>query len=176
MFGLFKKKQPPDVASQLVNQAIGGQSVIYRFFREGLECEDDSILKLELTFFAMSVLTVAYLAVSQDPQRQETLDQFSEQMLKRAIAATQSNESLSSITASYQQRYSEYQSILRPLLNPATTKDATPPVALLLHAFEKITDSSAKSHMVKIMAGARIAQQFVADNLDFVRNGLRREA
>jgi hypothetical protein len=57
MFGLFKRKQPDDIPSQLVNQAIGGQSVMYRFFREGLECDDSSIRKIELSYLAMAVLS-----------------------------------------------------------------------------------------------------------------------
>ena len=176
MFGLFKKKAQEDIPSQLVNQAIGGQSVMYRFFREQLRCEDGSILKIELTFFAMSVLTVAYLAVSRDARKEETLDEFSQQMLKRAIKATQSTETFSAVTAKYQNRFGEYQSILMALLNPAASKGANPSVTLLMHAYEKITNSSAATQMIQIMAGAATAKQFVADNLDFVRNGLQRKA
>lgn len=172
MFGLFKKREPQDLPTRLVNQAIGGQSVMYRFFREGLGCVDSSIRKLELSYFAMSVLSVSYLAVSRDPRRTETLNAFTKQMLQRALKATASTESYETVEGTYQGRFGEYQALLRAILDPHTPKSADPAVTLLMHAYEQITASSAEPKMTLIMVGGKTTRQFVADNLDFVRRGL----
>lgn len=50
MFDLFKRNEP-DVAEALTNQTIGGQSVLYRLFREAIGCEDSTIRRLELTYW-----------------------------------------------------------------------------------------------------------------------------
>ena len=172
MFGLLKKNPPQDISTRLVNQAIGGQSVMYRFFREGLACEESSIRKIELSYFAMSVLSIAYLAVSRDLRRTETLDAFTQQMLRRAMKANASTEPYEAIVAKYQARFGEYQALLHALLDPKTPKTADAAVTLLMHAYEQVTASSAAPHMIHIMAGGKIALQFVTDNLDFVRRGL----
>ena len=56
MFDFFKRKKP-DVADALTNATIGGQSFLYRLFREDIGCEDSTIRRLELTYFAAAVTT-----------------------------------------------------------------------------------------------------------------------
>jgi hypothetical protein len=73
MFGLFKKTKP-DIVEALINQTIGGQSVMYRLFREALGCEDSKIRRLELTYFASAVMTAVYLRLGKEPNREQILD------------------------------------------------------------------------------------------------------
>jgi len=155
-----------------MNQAIGGQSLLYRFFRESLGCDDSSIRKIELSYFAMSVLSTAYLVASRDPRRTETLDIFSQRLLQRALKATSATQSYGAVVATYQSRFGEYQSLLRSVLDRNAPKTPDPAVTLLIHAYERVTDSSAASSMVHIMVGGKIARQFVADQLAFVRQAL----
>jgi hypothetical protein len=95
-------------------------------------------------------------------------------MLQRAMTATQSSEPYEIVVENYRRRFTEYHALLRAVLDPkaATASDAA--VTLLMHAYEQVTASSAAQRMVRIVAGGRIARQFVADNLDFVRHGLPR--
>jgi len=60
MFDFFKRKRL-DVADALTNQTIGGQSILYRLFREAIGCEDSTIRRLEITYFAAAVMTYVYL-------------------------------------------------------------------------------------------------------------------
>jgi hypothetical protein len=68
----FLKRKKPDHVEVLTNQAVGGQSVMYRLFREGLGCEDSSICRLELTYFAATVLTFVYLRFGKEPNREQS--------------------------------------------------------------------------------------------------------
>ena len=71
MFDFLKSKKEPKHVEALTNQTIGGQSVLYRLFRQGLGVDDSHIRKLELTYFAASVTTFVYLHLSNDPNKEK---------------------------------------------------------------------------------------------------------
>lgn len=169
---------PTDIPSRLVNHAIGGELFMRNFFR-GLECEG-AILKMELTFFVISVVTVAYLMVSRDDRPGETLDKFTEAMLRRTLKETQSPDTFALVITKYRERFSEYESLLMVMLNPDAPTEPDPTITFLMRAYERITNSSVTTDanlenqiMIKIMLNGDIAWKFVASNLDFVR-GLKR--
>ena len=84
MFGLFKKTKP-DIVEALINQTIGGQSVMYRLFREALGCEDFKIRRLELTYFASAVMTAVYLRLGKEPNREQILDRVTRNILEKSV-------------------------------------------------------------------------------------------
>ena len=173
MFGLFKRKPQPDVTARLSDQVLGGQSVLFRFFREDLDTPENSIQKLELTYLAMSVLTRAYLTFAHDPEASNTLDSFSSGLLRNMHTATKAPSSFEQTVADYQARYREYQALLSPVLRAPAASKLDPTTTLLLHAFEKVTRTSANGSMLKLMVGTSFMNQFIADNVDFVRNVLK---
>ena len=60
-----------ELVGALTNQVIGGQSVIYRLFREALGCQDRAIRRLELTYFSCGVMTSFYLRLGKEADREE---------------------------------------------------------------------------------------------------------
>lgn len=147
---------------------------MYRFFREGLNCDAPSMRKIELTYFAMSVLTVAFLAAGQHPDPRGVLDSFNRRMLERAMAATKSTENFQTVASNYRRRFSEYQTLLRSVLDPSQLSTPDPGIALLVHLYECVTGFSASAQMGILLKGSGIVMQFIADHFEFVRSGLRR--
>ena len=166
MFDFLKSKKLKH-AEALTNQTIGGQSVLYRLFRQSLGVDDTHIRKLELTYFAASVTTLVYLHLSDNPDKERALDTFSRSILERSIASAGEQVPLSSAIAQYQQRFAEYRALIPPLFDPGDRP--SPEVTLLLHVFESVTGSSARGHMIHISAAAGLITQYIADHIDFVK-------
>lgn len=171
MFDFFKRKEP-DVADALTNQTIGGQSVLYRLFRETISCEDSTIRRLELTYFAAAVMTYVYLRLGKQPKRDEILNRFTRNILTKSIPSSKENISLSEVVKEYQGRYAEYSSVLDLLFSPGESSSGNPGATLLMHAFECVTQSSAREHMIHIVAASGLIQEFVLDHIDFVKEKL----
>ena len=171
MFGLFKRSSP-DIAEALTNQTIGGQSVIYRLFRETLAGEDSAIRRLELTYFASSVTSFTYLSFGKQPNREEILDDFAQRILKKSIPSSGEQLPFAAVVTEYQRRHAEYGQLLALLFDPQPSTSGNPATTLLLHAFECVTGASARTHMLQITVASRAIPQFVADHVDFVKKKL----
>jgi hypothetical protein len=171
MLGFFKRNKP-SVADALVNQTIGGQSVLYRLFLEAVGCEDSSIRRLELTYLAASVMTYVYLRIGKQSNRDEILDGFAKKILLKSIPSSRESISFNEAVSQYQRRFAEYTSMMNLLFSPGESSSSNPAAILLMHAFECITNSSARSHMIQIIAASGLIQQFIADHIDFVKEKL----
>jgi hypothetical protein len=106
VFDIFKKKKP-DLVKALTGNALGGQSVMYRLFRQNLGCDDVAINKLELTYFAASVMTYVYLRFSSDPNPEGSLDLFNRTLLEKSIPYSGEKIDYRAAVKKYQQRYAE---------------------------------------------------------------------
>lgn len=171
MFDFLKRKKPDPVGA-LTNQVTGGQSVMYRLFRQALSCEDSSIRKLELTYFAASVMTFVYLPLSKREDTERVLDAFTRNVLQQSIPSSKEQITFAEAVKEYQQRYSEYGGLLSLLFNPSKSSSGNPAATLLMHVFECVTRSSARDHMIQIAAASGLIQQYVADHIDFVKEKL----
>lgn len=168
MFDFFKRKES-DVADALTKQAIGGQSILYRLFREAISCEDSTIRRLELTYFAAAVMTYVYLRFGKQPKRDEILDRFTRNILTKSIPSSKENISFNEAVKEYQSRYAEYSGLLNLLFSPSESSSGNPAATLLMHAVECVTQSSAREHMIHIVAASGLIQEFVLDHIDFVK-------
>jgi hypothetical protein len=171
MFDFFKRKKSDPVGA-LTNQVIGGQSVMYRLFRQALSCEDSSIRKLELTYFAASVMTFVYLPLSKRNDNEQVLDAFTRNIIQQSIPSSKEQITFAESVKEYQLRYQEYGGLLSLLLNPSKSSSDNPAITLLMHVFERVTGSPARGHMVRIAAASGLIQQYVADHVDFVKKKL----
>lgn len=167
MFNFLKSKKKPKHAEALTKQTIGGQSVLYRLFRQGLDVDDSHIRKLELTYFAASVTTFVYLRLSDNPDQEHELDVFTKSVLERSIASAGEQVALASAIAQYQHRFAEYTALIQPTFSQGD--QPSPEVTLLLHVFESVTGSAARGHMIQISAAAELITQYIADHADFIK-------
>ncbi|MEQ9606084.1 MAG: hypothetical protein RLN99_00290 [Kiloniellaceae bacterium] len=169
MFNLRGSKKP-DPVDALLRQTLGGQSVLYRLFREALGCDDAGIRRLELTYFAATVMTVAYLRLGKPPGH---LDDYTKRLLERCIPSSGEQIGLRVAAQQYQQRYAEYSALLTPVFQnfadvQTDDKAGHPAITLLLHVFECVTGTSAQGRMLDIAQTAPLIVEFVADHIDFV--------
>lgn len=118
MFNFFKSKEP-EIAGALTNQTIGGQSVLYRLFRETIGCEDSAIRRIELTYFAATVMSFVYLRLGKQPNREEILDVFTRNILTKSIPSSGENISFNEAVKEYQDRFTEYNSMLPLIFSPS---------------------------------------------------------
>ncbi len=171
MFNFFSRKEP-DIADALTNQTIGGQSVLYRLFREAIRCEDSSIHRLELTYFAATVTTFVYLRFGKQPNREKILDAFTRNILTKSISSSKENITFGEAVKGYQKRFAEYNTMLPMVFSPNESSSGNPAATLLMHAFECITHLSARGHMVHIVAASGLINVFILDHIDFVKQKL----
>jgi hypothetical protein len=158
-------------ATALTNLTIGGQSVLYELFRKQLDCADQTIRKLELTYFAASITTAIYLRLAKQPSREQILDVFATNILKGSITSSQEQISFGSAVAEYQRRYAEYDRLLGLVTNRDSSSTGNPAATLLLHLFECVTGKGAREHMLKIVALGPFIEDYVLDHIEFVRTG-----
>jgi len=168
MFNFFKRKEP-DIADALTNQTIGGQSVLYRLFRDAIGCDDSNIRRLELTYFAATITTFVYLRFGKQSNREKILDAFTRNILTKSIPSSRENISFCESVKEYQRRFSEYNTMLPLLFSPNESSSGNPAATLLMHAFECITKSRARSHMLHIVAASGLIQEYVLDHINFVK-------
>ena len=166
----FLKRKKPDLAEVLVNQAIESQSVMYHLFREALECDDRAIRKMELTYFAASLLIFVFLRFSKEPNREQVLDTFARSLLQTCLTSSREQRSLNQVISEYQARFTEYNALLPMLLNPGSSSTGSPATTLLMHAFECVTTTSANEHMVHITLASSFIVEIAVDHIDFIKN------
>ena len=171
MFGLFKTK-PTNVPEALTNQTIGGQSVLYRIFRETLGCDTSGIRRLELTYFAATITTYVYLRYGKQPNREGILDEFSIQILRSCIPSSGEKITFDESLNEYQQRYVEYSALLELIFKPKESSSGNPAATLLMHLFELVTQSSPLNHMLQISMASSLIHVYVLDQIDFVKKKL----
>ncbi len=172
MFSWFKRKEPEDATTLLVRQAVGGQSVLFRLFRDALSVAESRIDKLELTYFTASVMTFTYLLVRKPVNPAAAINPFTEQFLR--LAADHNGQTFDDVARAYQGRYRDYLALIPEVLrreNAGTTMHAE---ALLHRLYELVTGESTRGQLLVTLTGTRLVAQFVVDSVDFMRNGLPR--
>lgn len=168
-WGRSNEEPLPDIVGALTNQTIGGQSLIYRLFRESLGCEDSSIWVLELTYFAASVTSYVYLRFGKERNRDQILDRFAKSILEKSIPASREPITFGAAVSQYQKRYAEYEGLLSLLFSPNESTSGNPATTLMLHVFECVTRLNARGHMIKIVHVSSIIDQFIIDHVEFIR-------
>lgn len=168
MFG-FGKSKTSKIVEALKNQGIGGQSVMYKLFIKALNVPDEKIRKIELTYFSLSVLTYVFLRTHDSAEKERVIDEAAISIIKASVPNCGEAISENQATAEYQHRYQEYDALLRPLFS---NKDIDPSTTLLMHFYEQVVNGSAKGAMIQVAAASSLIHQYVADNIDFVKQKL----
>ncbi len=159
----------PDIVAALTNQIATRQWETYGLFREALNCDDSSIRRMELTYFAASVMTYVYLRFGKERDREQILDRFARNILEDSIPPSGEQITLGAAVSEYQRRYAEYKGLLSHLFGPDESTSGNPAITLMLHLFECVTRSSARAHMIEIAAASSVVSQFVLNHVEFIR-------
>ena len=117
-------------------------------------------------------MTFVYLRFGKQSNREEILDSFTRNILAKSIPSSREDVSFNQVVNEYQGRFAEYNTMLPLLFSPNESSSGNPAATLLMHAFECVTQSSARSHMVHIVAASGLIQEFVLDHIDFVKQKL----
>lgn len=166
MFGFGKSKRAKAIEA-LRNQGIGGQSVMYSLFIKALKVPSDRVRKIELTYFSLSVLTYVVLRFYKGAEKEQIIDDVAMSIINASLPNCGEEISQNQAITEYQQRYSEYDALLRPLFSKT---DVDPNITLLMHFYERVVQNSAKGAMIQIAAASSLVNQYVVDNIDFVKN------
>ena len=171
MFKLFKKKKGQNIPELLSNQVIGGQSVLFKIFKEIIEEKEKDIKKTELTYFALSALGYFYLRLAKTDKKENMLDQASLIVLQKSIPYSKENISTKEAIREYQKRYEEYDKLIQ-LVFEKETIDSHACTTLLMHIYECATQKSAKGKMIKITASSSLIAQYLVDHVEFIKQNL----
>ena len=169
MFG-FGKSKTKNAVEALKNQGIGGQSVLYSLFVKALKVPPERLRKIELTYFSLSVLTYVFLRFYKGSKKEQVLGEAALSIIKASIPSCDVSISMNQAVTEYQQRYREYDAFLRPLF---TNTDPDPNITLLMHFYERVTQNSARGTMIKIAAASPLINQYVVDNINFVKTDIQ---
>ncbi|MFC1885458.1 hypothetical protein ACFLZM_00150 [Thermodesulfobacteriota bacterium] len=169
MFGLVKSKKNK-ASEALKNQGIGGQSVMYSLFTKALKVPSGRVRKIELTYFSLSVLSYVFLRFYHGSNKEQILDEAALSIIEASIPTCGEKISINQAVTEYQQRYKEYDALLRPLFSKT---DVNPNITLLMCFYERVIKDSARGAMIQIAAASSLINQYVVDNIDFVKNELQ---
>ena len=169
MFGFGKPKKAKAIEA-LKNQGIGGQSVMYSLFIKALKVPTDRVRKIELTYFSLSILTYVFLRFYKGSEKEQIIDDAALSIIEASIPNCGEKISINQAVTEYQQRYREYDALLRPLLSKT---DVNPNITLLIYFYERVVKDSAKGAMIQIVAASSIINQYVVDNINFVKNEMQ---
>jgi len=163
----FGKPNKAKAVEALINQGIGGQSVMYGLFIKALKVPADRVRKIELTYFSLSVLTYVFLRFYKGSEKESILDDVAQSIIEKSISNCGEQISTNLAVSEYQQRYREYGVLLNPLFSKT---DVDPNITLLMNFYECVIQDSAKGAMTQIAAASTLINQYVVDNIDFVKN------
>lgn len=168
MFNLFKNKKEDD--QQLINQVVGGQSVLFRIFREIFEEDPEEVKKIELTYFALSVFTYTFLRLSSltEEEKEKTADRVADAVLRKSIPHTEKEISMESAISEYQNRYREYNSLINGIFKEDGI-DGHSCTTLTMHVYESVMGKSAQEKMIKITAASSLVAQYIVDHIEFIK-------
>lgn len=168
MFNLFKNKKEDD--QQLINQVVGGQSVLFRIFREIFEEDPEEVKKMELTYFALSVFTYTYLRLSSlaEEEKEKTADRVADAVLRKSIPHADKEISMGNAISEYQNRYREYNSLINGIFKDGEI-DGHSCITLTMHFYESVMAKSAKDKMIIIAEASSIVAQYVVDHIEFIK-------
>ena len=160
-----------EIAEKLFIQAIGSQSFWHeRVFKKALDLEDAEINALELVFFTLSLLQVAYLnfGSGEDEEKMDLLAEVTVAMFYKS--ARSSNIDLETVIPTYQARFREY---YRPTIELMRSKDDPGVLDMLLSVFRHVTGREPDGGNTVMLAfyGSRV-HQTVADHVKFVKESL----
>ncbi len=167
----FLKSKDSDIIEALTNQTIGGQAYLAKVFKDCFGLEPSKLRRLELYYFATSVMTYVYLRTGKQSNREEILDKYTRKVLEKGLFATNEDIRFSAVIKEYQDRYHDYSSFINMIFN-SKSGDENFACTLLTHAFEYITQSSASDDMIHILAATGIVHEYILDHLDFVKEKL----
>ena len=166
----FGKAKKAKAVEALKNQGIGGQSVMYSLFIKALKIPTERVRKIELTYFSLSVLTYVFLRFYKGGKKEQIIDDAALSIVEASMPNCGEEISKNQAIAEYQQRYKEYDALLNPLFSKT---DVDPNITLLMHFYERVTHDSAQGAMIQIAAASTLINQYVADNIDFVKNEMQ---
>ena len=113
----FKKKLPTDI-EPIINQIIGGQSVIFRMCKEILKLLEDDIRKIDITYFCLSVVSHSYLNSVINTEWKDfaklVLDKVTVNVLRKSITSCGEKISLKEAEEEYIKKYNEYSELIEP--------------------------------------------------------------
>ena len=144
--------------------------MLLRLYTQGFRCPPDQASLIELTYFALSVMTFSYLRLSKDDDREDVLDEPALEVLKARLPQCRERLELRDAVRQYQRRYQEYNALIEPIVSSQQPK-LDPRTTLGLHFYECPMRSPPDGEtMLRIATtGAELLGQFLVDHADYVR-------
>lgn len=168
MFDFLKNKKHKD--QDLVNQVVGGQSVLFKVFREVFDENPDDVKKTELTYFALSVFAYTFLRLSApaEKEKEAAVDRVSETVLKGSIPHAGINIGMEEAVNEYHKRYSEYNSLINNIYQEdGVSGEAC--ITLTMHLYESVMGKSAKDKMIQVAAASSLVAQYIVDHVEWIK-------
>ena len=163
-----------EVTDRLVTQAIGTQSVWYgRVFKRGLELEDKEINALEITFFTLSTIHIAYLhfGAGEDEEKMDLLGDVSLEVLYQSVRSVGNSEiDMETVIPTFQARFKEYYGLILELMKSKDGPDVS--LNILMSVYEHVMGRNPNGDMVKLIGYSSLVYQTVADQIEFVKESV----
>jgi len=171
MFNFFKKDK--DAKELIMDQVVGGQSVLLKIFQDIFKENANDVKKKELTYFALAVFSYVYLRLAQSPaQEKETLtDQVALDVLIKSLPYCGENISTKEAIPEYQKRYKEYDAIIGAIFKENGFDDQAC-ITLAMHLYESVMGKSANQKMIEMYVASPLIAQYVMDHIEFMKTKL----
>jgi len=168
MFNFFKNKKQSE--QDLINQVVGGQSILFRIFREIFKENPEEVQKIELTYFALSVFTYTFLRLSSHTEEEKGIitNRVADAVLWKSIPHADKKISMDDAINGYQRRYREYNSLINGILKEDGI-DGESCTTLTMHVYESVMGKSAQTKMIEITAASSLMAQYIFDHIEFIK-------
>jgi hypothetical protein len=167
MFGIFKKKTDPVPA--LVQQAIGGQSVLFKLLTDILQVEPSRIRRAEVTHLTSAALSGALFASKKVPDPSRLSDAFLIELYRKSHPHMRDARPLKAVVGEMQEAFAEYQPMI---MSAARASKEEPWLALVTRFCERTIGSGEQPPSFLIYPAAGLLKEFIADQLEFVKRKL----
>ncbi|WP_152986551.1 hypothetical protein [Pseudovibrio sp. POLY-S9] len=155
------------LTKKISNQMIGFQSVMYRLSHEQLGISQQDIVKLEITFFAMSLVTLSTSYLSKYKNKMAAIESAQFDVLRASLQHSESEISLEKAVSSYRERFQQYKGFFDILVDQ---KQLDPEIDIALLFVKNV--SRGKAERPSFIVAQQIFAQVITDNLNFVKNVL----
>lgn len=177
MFSFSKKTKVDKHLELLTNQTIGGQSVLYKVFKDIFEKGDDEIDKMELTYFSLTAMGFFYIRLSNYEQKEGVFDLLCTKVIEKSSGVSASSDHMDRLFEAFQSRYAGYSKTISLIFENAQKGDKsefnTLVEDLTIDLYEAVTgEKMAQAPYLILMSISPIILQFVFDDLDLVKKEL----
>ena len=159
------------IKEKLVAKLFQDQTLMFRMFKRSLKVDEEDIIKLEITYFCLSMTSWVYLMLNNHDDSFNILYDSSLTVVSKSLPHSQSPDEIKRVVNVFEERFDEYFSAFEDTF-VGEKIDQYKLEALMNKLFRRVVKSPTPRALLYLNVHAPLLYTFLQDNMDFVKTEL----